>query len=320
MNIGIMGNGYIVNVLLETCSCIENIKFVSLCVRPGSKEKGEDISKKYGIEKVHFDIDDFLNDDCVDTVYIGVINSLHYEYAMKCLLAGKNVICEKPFTKTFKEADELFKTADKMGVYLFEAITTIHMPMYKKVREHIKNIGTPRIINCSFCQYSSRYDKYLSGDVAPVFKKELFGGALVDLNIYNIHFTVSIFGEPKNVFYFPNYGKNGVDVSGVLIMDYGEFKAVCIASKDSQSESYAIIQGENGFIKIGSSLNNCENCIIDTSNCKEIFDGFQDHGRMYYEFSAFIRIIEKNDKTTYDVLKNETLLTMKVLEKAYKSM
>ncbi len=320
MNLGIIGNGFIVGDLLDTLEIIDEIKVRSICVRECSFEKGKELSEKYNIEKVFTSLDKFLCSPEIDTVYIGIVNNMHYEYVKSALYAGKNVICEKPFTQTLSEAEELFDISEKMGVYLLEAITTIHTPMFKKVKENLDKIGKVRIVNCAFCQYSSRYDKYLKGEYAPVFRKELFGGALVDLNIYNIHFVASLFGEPVDVLYFPNIGKNGVDTSGVLIMDYGDFKAVCVGAKDSASESFGIVQGEKGFLKIDSTLNSCENCAVKLKDFEENYTSSEKFGRMYYEIKEFDRIINEKDFYTYKSLCNESKLAMKILEKAYSFM
>jgi len=320
MNLGIIGSGYIVSVLLDTLVNVSEIKIPSICVRNSSLHKGRALAEKYNIKNIYTSLDEFLNSTEIDTVYIGIVNSLHYEYAKLALESGENVICEKPFTQTTAEAEDLFDMAEKNGVYLFEAITTIHMPMFKKAKENLDKIGQVRIINCSFCQYSSRYDKYLNGDYAPVFKKELFGGTLVDLNIYNIHFVASIFGEPKAIYYYPNIGKNGVDTSGVLIMDYGDFKAVCVGAKDSASDSFGVIQGEKGYIKIGSTLNSCENCTVNTKDSKDFYLPPEDFDRMYYEMKEFDRIIKDKDVKAYKSLCDESKLVMKILEKAYSVM
>ena len=70
------------------------------------------------------------------------------------------------------------------------------------------------------------------GIIAPVFDKNQGGGVLGDLNIYNIHFVVGLFGAPKNSEYYPNIVRE-VDTSGILILEYDEFKVVCIAAKDT---------------------------------------------------------------------------------------
>ena len=76
-------------------------------------------------------------DEDINFVYVASPNSLHFEHALKALKAGKNVICEKPFTSTVKEFDCLVKEAQARHLYLFEAIVTAHMPNYLRMKEEM---------------------------------------------------------------------------------------------------------------------------------------------------------------------------------------
>ena len=124
MKLGIVGNGFIVKTFLEMARGIENLEIVSICVREKSLELGKELADKYGIQRVFTSYEEFLEDE-IDTVYIGIINNLHYEYAKTAIEKGKHIWCEKPFTRTAEEARELFDLAEKNNVYLLEAITTI---------------------------------------------------------------------------------------------------------------------------------------------------------------------------------------------------
>ena len=130
-----------------------------------------------------------LADPDIELVYIATPNSLHYAQTKAALLAGKNVLCEKPFVPTVAEADELIALAKEKHLFLFEAITTAHHPNYALAKQYLDDIGSLRIVSCTFCQYSSRYDALLSGQVPPVFDPACCGGALMDLNLYNVHFA-----------------------------------------------------------------------------------------------------------------------------------
>ncbi len=52
----------------------------------------------------------------------------------------------------------------------------------------------------------------------------------MDLNIYNIHFVVGLFGKPMNIEYYPNIERN-IDTSGILILDYGSFNVYVLRQK-----------------------------------------------------------------------------------------
>ena len=67
----------------------------------------------------------------------------------------------------------------------------------------------------------------LAGKPSPVLDHAFAGGALMDINLYNIHFIVGLFGAPKSVRYFPNRHETGVDTSGLLVLEYEDFVCHC---------------------------------------------------------------------------------------------
>src|SRR5699024_5608849 len=104
----------------------------------------------------------------IDFVYIASPNSLHFEQAKLALEHGKNVICEKPFTSTVKEAEKLISLAKEKGLMLFEAITTIHLPNYQAIKAQLSQVGTLKVVHCNYSQYSSRYTKLIQGELPNV--------------------------------------------------------------------------------------------------------------------------------------------------------
>ena len=109
MKLGIVGNGMVVKSLLEALEEIPDVKVKALCVRRGSLSQGRMLADSYHIREIYTEYPVFLTRTDIDTVYIGIISSLHYEYARMALLAGKHVICEKPFTTEYDEAWELIR-------------------------------------------------------------------------------------------------------------------------------------------------------------------------------------------------------------------
>ena len=96
MKLGIVGNGMIVHTALDALQHVSDITLEAICVRPNSLETGLQLKDDYSINKVFTSYEEFLNDADIDFVYIGIINSLHFDYAYQALMAGKNVILEKP--------------------------------------------------------------------------------------------------------------------------------------------------------------------------------------------------------------------------------
>ena len=107
MKLGVVGNGMIVNRLLEDTRHLTDVEVRALCVREQSLDKGRQLADRYHIREIYTEYPVFLTRTDIDTVYIGIISSMHYVYAKEALKAGKNVICEKPFTTEYDEAKEL---------------------------------------------------------------------------------------------------------------------------------------------------------------------------------------------------------------------
>lgn len=101
MKLGVVGNGMIVNRLLEDTRHLTDVEVRALCVREQSLDKGRQLADRYHIREIYTEYPVFLTRTDIDTVYIGIISSMHYVYAKEALKAGKNVICEKPFTTEY---------------------------------------------------------------------------------------------------------------------------------------------------------------------------------------------------------------------------
>lgn len=259
MKLGFMGSGAIMPVALAAVSQVPFWEKEALWVRPHSAARGHALAEHYGIGKVYTDLDGFLEDPEIETVYIALINPVHGAYARKALLHGKNVLLEKPFTTSWKEARELAALARVKGLYLLETMPLWHSPVFARVRELVPTLGKLRLIQCNYSQYSSRYDAYRKGQVLPAFDRALYGGALYDLNVYNLDFALALLGRPEAVSYHANRGWNGVDTSGVLVLDYPDCRAELTAAKDSDSPSFLQVQGEKGWLRVEGKPIHMEN-------------------------------------------------------------
>ena len=313
MNLGIVGAGMIVKDFLSFSHELPEIKLEAIVAR--NIENLKNLQNTYNIKQIYTDLDECLSNPSIDTIYVAVPNNLHYSVAKKALEAGKNVICEKPFTLDYNETVELFQLAKRKNLILIEAITNQYLPNYLEIKENLSQIGNIRLVECNFSQLSSRYEAFKKGIIAPVFDKNQGGGVLGDLNIYNIHFVVGLFGAPRNSEYYPNIVRE-VDTSGILILEYDEFKVVCIAAKDTYNNSYANIQGDKGLIKVIGTLNEVPNYIIKNNEVEmKVNKNIHKH-RMYSEFKKFIDVINNND---FDFMKKQKEHSLAVMEIFYKS-
>ena len=294
MKVGILGTGKIVQEFLPWL--VEHAPFTvqALCSTPRSAEKAQELCRQYGVPQHTTNYLELLQ--WVDVVYIAVPNLQHVRFARVALEAGKHVIVEKPLAPSAAQTEELVALARHKKVFLFEAVTTQYLENYAKIRELLPRVGTVRLVQCNFSQYSSRYDAFCAGDVQPAFDPACAGGALMDLGVYNVSYIVGLFGEPNQAKYTANM-ERGIDTSGILTMDYSGFKAVSIAAKDCAAPARYIIQGTKGYIMQKSTANCCGGITFHPNEGKE--EHYNLNGgrpRQAAEFEAFARALENGDQ------------------------
>ncbi|ADL05189.1 Gfo/Idh/MocA family oxidoreductase [Lacrimispora saccharolytica] len=311
MKLGIVGSGMIVQEFLPMVHHLEQVEVTAICCTKRSEAAGKELANKYSIKYIFTEYQEFLN--CgVDTVYVALPNHLHFQFGKEALEAGKHVIVEKPFTTTYKESLELSRLARERKLFLLEAVTTLYLPNYRKIKELLPAIGNIKIVQCNFSQYSRRYDSFKEGRILPAFDPQCSGGALMDINIYNIHYVAGLFGRPLKVEYFPNV-ERGIDTSGILVLDYGTFKCTCVGAKDCKAPIANNIQGDKGVIHQESPASICDSFeIIMNNNTKTYVNENKGDHRMLDEFLAFQDMICGNDLEACYRYLDHTLLVSEI--------
>ncbi|MDT2661925.1 Gfo/Idh/MocA family oxidoreductase [Enterococcus hulanensis] len=316
MKLAIFGSGKIVQEFLPITQDLPEIEVKAILGTKRSQEKTEKIQAEYGIDASYTDIDECLKSDAFDTVYVAVPNHLHYNFARKALEAGKHVICEKPFTLKHAELLELEKIALEKDLVLVEAITNQYLKNYQGIKEASQNIGKLKIIECNYSQYSSRYDAFKEGTILPAFNPKMGGGALMDINIYNIHLVVGLIGKPQKVQYYANIERE-IDTSGMLILDYGDVKVVCIGAKDSEATIRSTIQGTEGSVVVNGPTNTLDSYTTESlSGEKATFDHKDHPHRMFDEFKLFSQVIADKDMSFVKQQLEHSKIVMEIVETA----
>ena len=157
-------------------------------------DKAEDYKKRFGFKKVYGVYDQLLNDPDVQAVYVPLPNSLHKDWVIRALKAGKNVLCEKPIGLSAEETREMFKVAEDNGVLLMEAYAYLHSPYIKSLVHDVKKgvIGDADYIDTAFITQGYKEDIRLH--------RELGGGAMYDLGCYCTSMILSLVdSEPECV-------------------------------------------------------------------------------------------------------------------------
>ncbi len=317
IKVGTIGSGIIVDVILDAIKATEGIRCVAVYSR--SEEKGCALAKKHEVEKVYTDMDAFLADEEINCVYVASPNLLHYEQTKRALLAGKHVLCEKPFCTRLEHAKELVSIAKENGLFLMEAVPTSYLPNYEVLKRELVKIGRIKLVQGNFSQYSSRYDAFLRGELPNVFNPEFAGGSLMDINFYNVYLNIALFGMPKHVQYFPNISSQvKIDTSGVLIMQYDDFVSTNTGAKDTWGEMFFLIEGEKGYIYAEGGSCSLRNLRVVTKEKEEVFWGQEDNERWKYEIKHLTERLLADDYESFYKKLEITLDTVEVIEKARK--
>ena len=150
-------------------------------VAVGSRDLGraQAFATEHGITRAHGSYEELLADPEVDAIYNPLPNSLHVEWSIKALEAGKHVLCEKPMSRHSDEVDRAFDVAEREGRVLEEAFMWRHHPQVARTRELIAagDIGDLRVIRAAFA--------FVAADPNDIrLQADLDGGGLMDVGCY----------------------------------------------------------------------------------------------------------------------------------------
>ena len=187
-----------------------------IAVASRDQARAEEYAREWGIERAYGSYEALLDDPDVEAVYISLPNSLHCEWSIRALEAGKHVLCEKPMSRRAAEVEEAFDVADRTGVLLMEAFMWRHHPQARKLAELVESgaIGRPRVIRSSF-------GFALSDPTNVRLLPEIDGGALMDVGCYCVSGSRFLGGEPRHVAGAQVVGPTGVDIlfAGAMLME-----------------------------------------------------------------------------------------------------
>lgn len=200
---GILSTANINRLILEGARLAEGVEVVAVASR--ERARADAYAREHSIPRAYDSYDALLGDDAVDAVYNPLPNSLHHEWTLRALAAGKHVLCEKPYTRHAAEVEEAFDLAERNGLVLSEAFMWRHNPQTKRFVDLLPEIGELQTIRATF-------GFRMSGDTDVRLMPDLDGGALMDVGCYCISGARLLAGEPVRVHGEQITGPSGVDV------------------------------------------------------------------------------------------------------------
>jgi predicted dehydrogenase len=208
---GIVSTADINRKVIPGAHASDKVDLVAVASR--DQERAEAYARKWEIPRAYASYEALLADPDVEAVYISLPNTLHAEWSIKALEAGKHVLCEKPFTRHPEEVDAAFDTAERTGRLLSEAFMYRHNPQTKRLAELVADgaIGELRLVRSTFS-----YSLYDADNIR--LRTDVEGGALMDVGCYCVSGSRLLGGEPVAVHGDAWYGPSGTDwvFAGVL--------------------------------------------------------------------------------------------------------
>lgn len=253
----------------------ENCELYAIAGRDANK--AEQFKNEFGFEKAYSDYESLLADEKVEAVYIPLPNQLHYEWVLKAIAAGKNVLCEKPLAPTKKQVEELFNAAKEKGVLLMEAFAYLHTPYIAALKEEIENKSIGEVCYIESAFLTSDYEL-----TNIRMQKECFGGALYDLGCYCTSMILTIMDKvPVSVKGVSEYSPEGVDVLTAVIMKFADGSRAsfnCGMNLETEMDrrmDRLYIHGSKGYIRSSVEYNEAgdlsyEICIDGVKSMKTV--------------------------------------------------
>jgi xylose dehydrogenase (NAD/NADP) len=213
---GILSTARINRLVLAGARKSDRVEVVAVASR--DQARAEAYAREQGIERAHGSYEALLADPGVDAVYISLPNSMHVEWSIRALGAGKHVLCEKPLTRHLADAERAFDAADRAGRHLSEAFMYRHNPQTARLAQLVEEnaVGELQRIRSAF--------SFTVGDPTNIrLLSELDGGALMDVGCYCVSGARLLAGEPDRVDGEQVLGPGGVDVrfAGTMRFPHG---------------------------------------------------------------------------------------------------
>ncbi|MET9112992.1 Gfo/Idh/MocA family oxidoreductase [Streptomyces longwoodensis] len=254
---GILATGGIAAAFTADLIDLPDAEVVAVASR--SEASARAFGERFGIPRAYGDWASLAKDADIDVVYVATPHAAHRAAAGLCLEAGRNVLCEKPFTLNVREAGELVDLARREGRFLMEAMWMYCNPMVRRLKQLVDDgaIGEVRTVQADFG---------LEGPFPPAHRLRdpaQGGGALLDLGVYPVSFAQLLLGEPAGIAAQAVLSDEGVDLQtgAVLSWDSGALAALH-CSIDGGTGTSASVTGTRGRIDLPAGFFHPERFVL----------------------------------------------------------
>jgi D-xylose 1-dehydrogenase (NADP+, D-xylono-1,5-lactone-forming) len=211
LRLGLLSTARINAKLVAGVREVDEVEVVAI----GSRDlaRATEQASELGVERALGSYEALLEDPDVDAIYIALPNSMHVDWSIRALEAGKHVLCEKPMARSVEPVEQAFDAAERADRVLTEGYMWRHHPQARRLVELLPWVGSLRLVRASF-------SFPLAGTGDPRQSAELEGGALMDVGCYCVSGARLVAGEPVEVVGAQVSGGEGVDVRFTGVMRF----------------------------------------------------------------------------------------------------
>ncbi len=320
LNIGILGAARIVPKALTTpAALLDNVRVQSIAARDYSKALN--FAEEQSIPVVMNNYDEVISDPMIDAVYIPLPNSLHAEWSIKAMQAGKHVLCEKPIANNKEEALTIRDVSQKTGMLCVEAFHYVYHPLMQRIQAILQSGVLGKISH-----YESEFSHPHIKDNDIRFDYALGGGAIMDLGCYPINILRRLSDQEPTVHHAEAIllkGNPQIDQSMIVDFNFssGATGTVRCAMRGAIDQRiYLKIVGHLGEMEVDNPfLPHLDHHITVKTNeesWSEQLDGEQIQSTYYYQLRDFADAILNNDLNSITGL-DDAIKNMEIIDEVY---
>jgi len=204
MRLGILSTAHINRLVIPGAHASEKVELVGVASR--DLGRAEAYAQEWEIERAYGSYEELLAAPDIDAVYISLPNTMHCDWSIRAVEAGKHVLCEKPMSRHPEDVQRAFDAADRAGRHLMEAFMYRHNPQTRRAAELVASgfIGELRVIRSTFS-----YSLYDTHNIR--LRTDVEGGSLMDVGCYCVSGSRLFGGEPESVYGETYVGPSGTD-------------------------------------------------------------------------------------------------------------
>ena len=201
---GILSTADINRKVIPGAHASEKVELIAVASR--DLGRAEEYASEWEIDRAYGSYQALLEDADVEAVYISLPNTLHCEWSIRAVEAGKHVLCEKPMSRHVGDVESAFDAAERNGRILMEAFMYRHNPQTRRLRQLVDEgaIGDVRLVHSCFS-----YSLYDTENIR--LQAEVEGGSLMDVGCYCVSGSRLLGGEPERVYGQQLVGASGTD-------------------------------------------------------------------------------------------------------------